>query len=456
MPNVDNIIKKQQEFFDSGATLDVKFRLSMLKKLYNAIKTNEEEICKALRLDLNKHEYESYICEIAGVYTEIKHMLKNINKYAKKQYKKMGLAQTGCKGYVQNCPYGKVLIVSPWNYPFLLTITPLVDAISAGNTVIIKPSAYSENTSKVINKIISETFEEKYVACVLGGRKENAELFDKKFDFVFFTGSSQVGKELAIKCASTCTPVLLELGGKSPCIVDETADIKDAAKRIVFGKFLNVGQTCVSPDYLLCHKNVKEKLIENIIDKIKVQYGEDTLKNADYGKIINKKNFDRVVGLIDESKVIYGGKSDETTLKIEPTILDSVTEEDKVMQEEIFGPILPIMTYETIEEVISFVNNREKPLALYLFTKNKKLADLIPQRIQYGGGCINDTIIHLTSSQLGFGGVGESGIGAYHGKVGFEAFSHQKSIVVRKGMDLALRYRPYTKRKEKIAKFLLK
>ena len=456
MPNVDNILKLQQEFFDSGATLDIKFRASMLKKLYNAIKTNEEEICKALRLDLNKHEYESYICEIAGVYAEIKHMLKNINKYAKKQYKPMGVAQTGCRGYIQNCPYGKVLIVSPWNYPFLLTITPLVDAISAGNTVIIKPSAYSENTSKVISKIISETFEKKYVACILGGRKENAELFDKKFDFVFFTGSSQVGKEVAMKCATTCTPCLLELGGKSPCIVDETADIQDAAKRIVFGKLVNVGQTCVALDYVLCHKNVKEKLIENIIDQIKVQYGEDALKNADYGKIINKKNFDRVVGLIDESKVVYGGKINDVTLQIEPTILDNVKEEDAVMQEEIFGPILPIMDYENIEEVISFVNSKAKPLALYLFTKDKKLIDLIPLKIQYGGGCINDTIIHLTSQQLGFGGLGESGVGAYHGKVGFEAFSHQKSIVVRKGMDLALRYRPYTKRKEKIAKSLLK
>ena len=249
-----------------------------------------------MRLDLNKHEYESYICELLGVYAEIKHMLKHINKYAKKQYKPMSVAQTGCKGYMQNCPYGKVLIVSPWNYPFLLTITPLVDAISAGNTVVIKPSAYSENTSKVISKIISETFEEKYVACVLGGRKENAELFDKKFDFIFFTGSSSVGKEVAIKCASRCIPTLLELGGKSPCIVDKTADIKDAAKRIVFGKFVNAGQTCVAPDYVLCDKSIKDKLIECLISEIRAQYGEETLKNADYGKIINKKNFDRVVG----------------------------------------------------------------------------------------------------------------------------------------------------------------
>ena len=334
--------------------------------------------------------------------------------------------------------------MSPWNYPLLLTLDPLADAIAAGNTAIIKPSAYSPATSAMIEKLIAECFDPQYVAVVTGGRKENASLLEKKFDLVFFTGSAAVGKEVLRHTAETLTPAVLELGGKSPCIVDETAKIPLAAKRIVFGKFLNCGQTCVAPDYLLCHRSMKDQLLQEICKQVEKQYGASPLDNPNYGKIINEKHFQRIRGLIDPSKVVLGGQSNPDSLQIAPTVMDHVTWDDAVMQEEIFGPILPILTFDHLNEVYALLAKRPKPLALYFFSEDKQRIREVTERCTYGGGCVNDTIIHLATSEMGFGGVGESGMGSYHGKEGFDAFSHTKSIVDKKTwMDLPMRYQPY-------------
>jgi len=442
--NFDKILESQRSFFKSGTTLSVKFRVEMLKKLYAGVKKYETEIAEALKKDLGKSSYESFMCEIGMVLSEISYMIRHTKKFASKQRVYTPLAQFASSSYKIASPYGNVLIMSPWNYPFLLTIDPLADAISAGNTVIIKPSAYSPATSEIVKKIVEDCFNSEYVAVVTGGRKENAELLNKKFDMVFFTGSQNVGREVLRHTAETLTPAVLELGGKSPCIVDSSAKIKLAAKRIVFGKFLNCGQTCVAPDYVLCHSSVKDELIKEICKQIKKQYGENPLRNPDYGKIINEKHFERICGLIDKEKTVSGGYSDKAALQIAPTVMDNITWEDDVMQEEIFGPVLPVMTFDNIDEVYSQLSKKEKPLALYFFSENKQNIKDITKKCSYGGGCINDTIIHLATSEMGFGGVGESGMGSYHGKAGFEAFSHIKSIVDKKTwLDVPMRYQPY-------------
>lgn len=446
---------KQKEYFQTGETLSISFRIESLKTLYRAIKINEEKIISALKEDLGKSGYESYMCEIGMALSEITYMIKNVKKYSKKRKVRTPLAQFPAKSYEIAMPYGNTLIMSPWNYPFLLSISPLANAISAGNTAIVKPSAYSPKTSEIIYKIISENFSEKYIAVILGGRSENAQLLKTKFDFVFFTGSQAVGKEVLLNTAQTLTPAVLELGGKSPCIVDETAKLKLASKRIVFGKFLNCGQTCVAPDYILCHKSVKDLLIQYIVSEIKAQFGENALENVNYGKIISQKHFDRLLSLIDDKKVVCGGKSDSATLKIQPTVLDGVTWQDGVMQEEIFGPILPILTFEDIAEVYDVLKDKAKPLALYVFSENKRNCEYIINNVRFGGGCVNDVIIHLATSEMGFGGVGESGMGSYHGKKGFEAFSHYKSIVKKSTkIDLPMRYQPYNKSDKLLRKFL--
>lgn len=441
---ISGYLKKQREYFQSGATLSVKFRIEKLKILRETIRKYEKEIGKALRADLGKSDFEGYMCETGLVLSEISYMIRHTKKFAKEKRVKTPLAQFASRSYKKPSPFGNVLIMSPWNYPFLLTFDPLVDAISAGNTAIVKPSAYSPATSEIIAKIIRECFEEEYVAVVTGGRKENASLLEQKFDFVFFTGSQSVGKEVLRKTAENLTPAVLELGGKSPCIVDSSAKVKLAAKRIVFGKYLNCGQTCVAPDYILCHKDIKDEFVKEVIEQVKIQFSEFPLENSDYGKIINEKHFDRISGLIDNKKVVIGGEKDKETLKISPTVMDNVTWDDAVMQEEIFGPIMPILTFEDLDEVISMLNSQPKPLALYFFSQNKKNIAKVTERCSYGGGCINDTIIHLATSEMSFGGVGESGMGSYHGKDGFFAFSHTKSIVDKKTwIDLPIRYQPY-------------
>ena len=451
------ILEKQKDFFRSGKTLDIAFRVEYLKKLKQTIKDYEELIFDALFKDLGKSRTESYMCEIGLVLDEISYMIKNIKKFAKEQIVPTPMTNFPSKSKIKLVPRGNVLIMSPWNYPFLLAIEPLVDAISAGNTVVLKPSAYSPATSDVVFKIINNIFPEEYVKVVRGGRKENEALLSYKYDYIFFTGSQNVGKEVLRKSAENLTPVTLELGGKSPCIIDKTANIPLTAKRIVFGKFLNCGQTCVAPDYLLCHENVKDDLIAEIKKQIIKQFGENPLVNKTYGKIINEKHFNRVKDLIDENKVIVGGKYDENTLKIEPTVMDNVSWDDLIMQEEIFGPILPILPFKSADYIIEKIENRTHPLALYVFSQDKKFIDKITSHCRFGGGCINDVVVHLATPEMPFGGFGESGMGAYHGKFGFETFSHRRSILDKSlCVDLPMRYQPYKTSYFKLLKLFLK
>ena len=455
--DIKNIIENQRTYFQSGATLDIDFRLSALRRLQAAIRKYETQIHTALRADLGKSSFESYMCETGLVLSEISYMLKHTRSFAREKTVHTPLAQFHSHSFKQPSPYGVVLVMSPWNYPFLLTLDPLVDAIAAGNTVVMKPSAYSPHTSEVIRKMIAECFNEEYVAVITGGRAENTCLLNAHFDYIFFTGSQNVGKEVMQKAAAYLTPVTLELGGKSPCIVEKTADLKLAAKRIVFGKYLNCGQTCVAPDYIYCDKDIKDKLTVEIKRQIELQYGTSPLRNENYGKIINDKHFRRICGLIDENKVIHGGHSDEDTLRIEPTVMDNVTFEDAVMQEEIFGPVLPVLTYDSLDAAIHKINSLPHPLALYLFTSDRQAAKKVTASCGFGGGCINDTIIHLATSEMGFGGFGESGMGSYHGKDGFATFSHYKSIVDKKTwLDLPMRYQPYTSLNQKLLRIFLK
>ncbi|MBE5951871.1 MAG: aldehyde dehydrogenase [Lachnospiraceae bacterium] len=441
---LDVLLENQKKYFESGITLPVKFRIEMLKKLYRTIRSHEAEINQALIHDLGKSKFEGFMCEIGLVLTEISYMIKHTARFAKPHRVPTPLAQFASVSFQQASPYGNVLIMSPWNYPFLLTLDPLVDAIAAGNTAIVKPSAYSPATGAIIQTILSECFPPEYVAVVTGGRKENAALLEKKFDFIFFTGGQTVGKEVLRHAAETLTPSVLELGGKSPCIIDSTAKIPLAAKRVVFGKYVNCGQTCVAPDYVLCHSSVKEAFLREVKKEIQKQFGDMPLQNPNYGKIVNEKHFDRILGLIHKEKVVHGGESNRQTLQIAPTVLSDVSWDDAVMQEEIFGPIMPVLEFDSVEALVSLLNSKQKPLAFYVFSEDKHNIRLLTEHCAFGGGCINDVVIHLATSEMGFGGVGESGMGSYHGKEGFDAFSHTKSIVDKKTwMDLPIRYQPY-------------
>ncbi len=454
---IKNIIENQRAYFDTGVTKDIDYRIKALKKLKASIVLHEKDIAEALKKDLGKSDHESYMCEIGLVLSEITHMLKHVKKYSRKKTVKSPLVQFHSKSFYTPSPYGVVLVMSPWNYPFFLTMGPLIDAMAAGNTAVIKPSGYSVYTSEMIKCIINACFDENYMAVITGGRQENTCLLQQKFDYIFFTGSKEVGKEVMKMASLNLTPVTLELGGKSPCIVDKTANIELAAKRIVFGKFLNCGQTCVAPDYVYCDEQIKDSLVSEIKKQVVKQFGEEPLKQENYGKIINQKHFDRINGFIDSSKIAIGGGSDEETLQIEPTVLENVTFEDAVMQEEIFGPVLPVLTFENNDEAIVRINSMEHPLALYIFTSKKSVADKFIKSCGFGGGCINDVVIHLATTEMGFGGFGESGMGAYHGKVGFDTFSHYKSIVDKKTwIDMPLRYQPYVKFYDKVIHFFLK
>lgn len=451
-----SVYERQKAIAFQSPLRNAKYRIKMLNKLYKNIILLKDEIIRALNVDLGKSEVESYMAEIGLVLSEISYMKKHLKGFSKPKRVATPLAQFASKSYVQPMPKGQVLIISPWNYPFMLSIEPLVDAIAAGNVAMIKPSESSSHVSVVIDKLINMTFSKEEVFVVLGGREECSFLLDLDFDHIFFTGSSRVGKIVMQKAAEHFTTVTLELGGKSPCVVDETANLKLAAKRIVFGKFLNSGQTCVAPDYIYCHKSIKEKLVNELKRQIILQYSVDALSNKEYPKIINQKQFDGLVRLIEEGNVIFGGKFDEGKLKIEPTILDSGLD-TKEMQQEIFGPILPILSFENISEVVENINKRNSPLALYIFSSSKKNIDRVINGCGFGGGCINDTIIHLATSNMGFGGLKYSGIGAYHGKAGFDAFSHYKSIVDKKTwLDLPMRYQPYSKLKYNLIKLFLK
>lgn len=446
------LVEKQRSYFSSGATLPVAFRVEALRKLRQALSANEERIAEALYSDLGKSPQEGYMCETGMALSELSYLIRHTPSFARKKVVPTPLAQFAARSYRKPSPYGVTLIMSPWNYPLLLTIGPLADALAAGNTAIVKPSAYSPATSALLAELLGRLFPEEYVAVVTGGRAENNHLLEQKFDYIFFTGSTGVGRLVLEKAAKHLTPVTLELGGKSPCIVDESANLKLAARRIVFGKFLNSGQTCVAPDYLICHAGVKEDLLTHIQAEIARQYSDGRC-----GKIINPKHFERLTGLLQPEKVVMGGTCDPDALRISPTVMDNVSFDDPVMQEEIFGPILPVLTYTDLESVIETVNRRPKPLALYLFSENKKTVETVTSRCSFGGGCVNDVIIHLATTHMPFGGVGESGMGAYHGKAGFDTFTHYKSIVDKKTwLDLPMRYRPYTKLSGKLVRLFLK
>ena len=454
---IKQTINTQKNFFATGVTLDIDYRINALKKLKSYINSYENEIADAIRKDLGKSRFESYMCETGLALSEITYMLKHIRSFAREKRVRTPLSQFHSRSFKKPSPYGTVLIMSPWNYPFLLALDPLVDAIAAGNTAVIKPSAYSPHTSQVIADIIEKCFDREYVSVITGGRKENTCLLKQHFDYIFFTGSQSVGREVMQNAAANLTPVTLELGGKSPCIVEKTANIKLAAKRIVFGKFLNCGQTCVAPDYIYCDAAIKDKLLVEIKRQIEIQFGAYPQKNKNYGKIINEKHFQRLLSLIESEKVIHGGQSDKAALRIEPTVLDNICFSDNVMKEEIFGPLLPVLTYDSLDNAVRQINNMPHPLALYIFTSNKHAARKVTAQCGFGGGCINDTIIHLATSELGFGGFGESGMGSYHGRDGFATFSHYKSIVDKKTwLDLPMRYQPYKNINEKLVRFFLR
>ncbi|MCI5870144.1 MAG: aldehyde dehydrogenase [Dorea sp.] len=454
---IQTILEKQHKFFATGQTIPVSYRQEMLKKLKESLTKHERELNTALKKDLGKSQMESYMCEVGLTLSELTWMQKHLKGLTKEKRVPTPLAQFASRSFRSPSPYGTVLIMSPWNYPVLLTMDPLIDAIAAGNTVVLKPSAYAPATSAVMKKILEECFPQEYVAVITGGRAENQALLHQRFDKIFFTGGKTVGKEVLRCAAEHLTPVTLELGGKSPCIVDHTAKLNLAAKRIVFGKYLNCGQTCVAPDYILCDRRIRDDLITAIVKEIKLQFVEHPLENPDYGKIINQKHFERILGLINHEKLVFGGESDPETLRIAPTVMKDITWEDAVMGEEIFGPLMPILTYDTLDEAIQVVESHPHPLALYFFSEDKASQKKVLDSCHFGGGCMNDTIIHLATSAMPFGGVGESGMGGYHGKVGFETFSHTRSIVDKKTwMDLPIRYQKYNSIKEKMLRIFLR
>ena len=451
---IEKIIACQRKYFATGATLPVNKRLDALRRLQAAMKKYSDRLDEALRADLGKSEFESFMCECGLSENELVYMIRHTRGFARDRHVSTPLTNFPAKSFMRPSPYGTVLIMSTWNYPVLLTLDPLIDALAAGNTAVVKPSAYSPATSAVLGEMLSDAFKPEEVAVITGGRAENSALLECDLDYIFFTGSLVVGHEVMRRAAENLTPVTLELGGKSPCIVDETADVKLAARRIVFGKYLNCGQTCVAPDHVYCHKTVLESFISAVKEEIVRQYGSTPLSNELYGKMVNKKHFDRVCSLIDEDKVVFGGASDASSFKIEPTVMAGVTQDDRVMQEEIFGPLMPIISFDDTDEVISEINKRPHPLALYIFARDKSVQQKFLSLVSFGGGCINDTIMHLSVSNMGFGGVGGSGMGAYHGRIGFDTFSHVKSIVDRKAFpDVPIRYQPYSAMKEKGLRF---
>jgi len=443
---IREVVNKQKEYFQKGRQLDINFRKENLIKLKIIIKDNEQGIINAIKKDLNKSEFESYFSEIAMVYEELNMHLKNIEKWSKRKKVKSSLMFFPSKNYIEKEPYGTVLIIGPFNYPFQLMILPLIGAIAAGNTAIIKPSEHSINTSRLIEKIINENFDEEYVKVV--GANEGKEcveqLLEQEFDYIFFTGSIKVGKIIMEKASKRLIPVTLELGGKSPCIIDKDANLDKAAKRIVWGKLLNAGQTCVAPDYLFIQNEVKEEFLKLIVKEFKLQYGENIKESTDYPRIISKREINRLSGYLKDGNVYYGGNYDEDTLYFEPTILTDVKEEASVLNEEIFGPIFPVMTFNNLNEIIKYVNKRDKPLALYYFSEDKNNIEKVIKETSSGGVTINDTILHVGTANLPFGGVGTSGMGSYHGKKSFDTFTHEKSIVKRGTyIEFSFRFAPF-------------
>ncbi|MFN4027046.1 MAG: aldehyde dehydrogenase [Flavobacterium sp.] len=423
---------------------DLNYRKQALVKLLLTIQKKEAEIIQALYDDFKKPAFEAVATETSYIVSELEYTIKNLKKWAKPQRVLPSFLNFPSTDYIYKEPYGKVLVIAPWNYPYQLALAPLIAAVAAGNQVVVKPSELADNTSRVIAEIIKESFEEQHVHCVLGGIEVSQNLLSQRWDYIFFTGSVAVGKIVAKAAAVHLTPVTLELGGKNPCIIEETADLKLAAKRIVWGKFLNAGQTCIAPDYLLVHQNIKPTFIGYLKEEITLAYGENPQESPDFPRIINEKNWKRQLQLLENQTVIFGGQSAVSDFYLAPTLLDEPSLDSLVMQEEIFGPILPILSYNSEADLEKIILSYEKPLSLYVFTKENSFAEKTITRFSFGGGCINDTVIHFANKRLPFGGVGYSGIGAYHGKLSFELFSHQKPIV-KKGtwLDIPIRYAPY-------------
>lgn len=456
MKQYKQLVEAHHDFFYSGVTRSIDFRIESLKKLQIAVLQHEKEIQEALRLDLGKPEFESYASEIGIVLNEIRSALKNVRSWSKPHKVRTPLAIFPGKSCIIPEPFGVVLIISPWNYPFQLAMVPLIGAMAAGNCCLIKPSEFASQTSALVKKIIANTFPSNFVSVVEGDVKAAKKILREKFDYIFYTGGTNAARSIMESAAKHLTPVTLELGGKSPAIVDRECDVQSAAKRIVWGKFFNTGQTCVAPDYVVVHQSIKRELIDHMVNTLQKFYGDDASQSEDYGRIINAKHFDRLRALMKNGKIVTGGKSSKKDRYIAPTLLDNVEWSDPVMQEEIFGPILPILSYDDLTAVIAKIRQRPKPLSLYLFSTNKQTQEEILNTLQFGGGCINDTLSHFANAKLPFGGIGESGMGQYHGKHSFNLFSHQKAILKKpKWLDLPIRYPPY-KGKLKIVKLILR
>ena len=454
---INKIVEKERIYFNEGHTLPISARIKSLKLLETSIRNHEDLILSALKSDLNKSRYEGYMTELAIVFCELDHTLKNIKHWARPERKKVALSQAPAKAKIIKEPYGTVLIMAPWNYPFQLCMVPLIGAIAAGNTAVVKPSAYAPAVSNAVCSVISEAFPPEYVSVVEGGREENNALLEQHFDYIFFTGSPAVGKTVMQQAANNLTPVTLELGGKSPVIAEQSADIKKTAKRILFGKLLNAGQTCVAPDYLLVQNSIKAELINEIKNHYNTMIPDTKYKRENFPKIINKKHFDRIRQLMETQDILIGGNTYPDTLQIEFTLVNEPDTESSLMQEEIFGPVLPVIGFDDINEAVNFVKSRPKPLALYLFTKDKSVEKTILKNLSFGGGCVNDTVMHLSSPHLPFGGVGNSGMGRYHGKETFETFSHTKSILKKSWyLDIPVRYHPFQSPDKKLPEWLFK
>lgn len=456
MKDYHSIVSAQKAFFKTGQTLDISFRKKQLTMFLSVLKENEQQLMSAAWKDLHKSEFETFSTELGLIYGEIKEAVRKVKRWAKPKRIATNLPNLPGSSFIMPEPFGTSLIIGAWNYPYLLTLGPMIGAMAAGNTIILKPGNITPSCSAVLEKILNGAFDPGYLKVVEGGSSETQALLNEKFDYIFFTGSTRVGKIIYRAAAEQLTPVTLELGGKSPCIVDQDAPLKVTAKRIVWGKFINAGQTCIAPDYLLVHESVKDELLQYIKENILTMYGADPQQSPDYLRIVNRANFERLSEIIDPAKVYFGGKTDPDDLYIEPTILDHVAWDDKAMQDEIFGPVLPVITFTDFFKVIEILKDKPKPLSLYYFGKNKGKQKMLLRELSFGGGTINDTIMHISNSNLPFGGVGRSGIGNYHGKAGFDTFSHHKSMMKRATwIDLPLKYPPYNNFKLNLVKKVL-
>lgn len=457
MPEINflQIIQKQQAFFESGATRNIQFRLKQLRKLRDVIVQNESLIFEALKMDLHKSEFESYATEIGFVLEELSYQVKHLKKWTKPKRVKNPITNFPASSYITFDPKGNVLIIAPWNYPFQLVFVPLIGAIAAGNTIVLKPSEISKATAHAIKKMINNAFEPNYIEVVIGGPETGQALLEQEFDHIFFTGSLRVGRVVLETAAPRMIPVTLELGGKSPCIVDEFVNIKQTARRIIWGKLINAGQTCIAPNCLFVHENVKDKLMPELVNAIKQFYGTDAELSDEYPRIINRANMERLVAMLADADIYWGGKYDIDKLYMEPAILDHVNFEMAAMQTEIFGPILPVITYNDLDKLLEMLKMCPSPLALYFFSKNKKHVKKILERVPAGGVTINDTIMHFVNNKLPFGGTGNSGMGKYHGKHSFEVFSNTKPVVYKATwIDIPIRYAPFRNKLKYVRKLM--